>query len=188
MGTKSAKVGLDQLHYAPITADTSSALTYGTVVAVPGAIEAKITSENNEQTLYADNAAAETASSRGKITVELQVKDLDLDTLAALLGHTVTAGVMVRSANDTPPYVAVGWRGLKANGKYRYIWLLKGKFVEPDDNYKTKGENIEFQPATIKGTFVATENSGVTDRMTDADTTGFVEATATAWFTSPLGS
>lgn len=188
MGAKSAKIGLDQLHYATVTADTEAALTYGTVVSFPGVMTAKVTSENNQATQYDDNGLAEVAYSRGKITIELKVRDLDLDTHAALLGHTITAGVMVSNAGDTPPYVALGFRAKKANGKYRYKWLLKGQFVEPDDESETLGEKIAFQNATIKGTFAKTEHNGDIERTTDEDATGFVAATATAWFSSPASS
>lgn len=188
MGVKSAKIGLDQLHYAIITADTVAALTYDTVVAFPGVMTAKVSSENDQATQYDDNGLSEVAYSRGKVTVELKVRDLDLDTHAALLGHTITAGVMVSNVQDTPPYVALGFRSKKANGKYRYKWLLKGQFVEPDDASETLGEKIAFQNATISGTFAKTEHNGDVERTTDEDATGFVAATATGWFTSPAGS
>ena len=186
MTVQSAKIGLDQLHYALLTADTALALTYGTVTALPAAIEAKITAANTETVLYADNALSEVAYALGKVTLELNVKDIDLETQAALLGHSIALGVMVVNVNDVAPYVAVGFRSLKANGKYRYTWLLKGKFGEIDDNSKTRGETTEFQTATLKGVFGGTIHTGDVIRKSDEDATGYTSAVATAWWTSPV--
>lgn len=41
-------VGLKNMVIAPVTADTSSSTTYGTLQKVAGAIEASITPENND--------------------------------------------------------------------------------------------------------------------------------------------
>ena len=37
-------------------------------------------------------------------------------------------GVLDERREGEKPYLAIGWRFLKANGKYRYVWLLKGSF------------------------------------------------------------
>jgi len=183
-GAKSGRVGLKDLHYALITSDTSAGITYATPVAFAGAMTAKITSQNDQATQYDDDGASEVAFARGKVTVEIKVRDLDVDTQAVLAGHTVTNGVQIENADDVPPYVAIGFRSIKANGKYRYVWLLKGQFVEADDDFETRGEKIAFQNSTLKGTFLKTEYNGNVEVKTDEDMTGFVPATATGWFTS----
>ena len=185
MGEKSAKIGLDNLYYALLTTDTAQALTYAAPVKFAGAIEVKVTAENKEAVLYADNALAEVASSIGKVTLDLSVRDVDLDTQAALLGHEISGGVMAVNANDVAPYVAVGFRALKANGKYRYIWLLKGKFAEIDETGKSKGESVEFQTASLKGTFAAAEHNGNIITKADEDAAGYTAAVGSSWFTAP---
>lgn len=153
------QIGLKDLHYRRITDDTSSGVTYnsensGKPISVPGIINAKITPSSNTVTLYADDGPDEVASALGEIALELTVKDLDLATQAALLGHTLATGVLTKNADDVAPYVAIGFKSLKSNGKYRYTWLYKGKFNLPEQNYKTKEENLEYQPPTITGVFV----------------------------------
>jgi hypothetical protein len=61
---------------------------------------------------------------------------------------------LVTSSNDVPPWVAIGFRTLKSNGTYRYVWLYKGKFVDPEEKSETKGDSVNFQTDTIKGNFV----------------------------------
>ena len=64
------------------------------------------------------------------------------------------------------PYVAIGFRSMKSNGSYRYVWLYKGKFIDPEDNNETKGDSINFQSETISGQFVKLANE-VTVEITD---------------------
>jgi phi13 family phage major tail protein len=55
------------------------------------------------------------------------------------------------SENDSNP-VAVGFRALKPNNRYRYFWFYRVKFGVPATNLQTKGDSITFQTPTIEGT------------------------------------
>ena len=171
------QVGLRDLHYIKLKTDdekTGVEYDYGTSGTdkpkkIAGAISARISPSSNTATLYADDGPDEVASSLGEITVELNVKDLSLDVQADLLGHTVTSGVMYRSADDVAPYVAIGFRSVKSNGKYRYVWLYKGKFNLPEQEYRTKEDTPEFQIPTITGTFVKRIYDGAWQAVVDED-------------------
>src|SRR5690606_20531342 len=89
---------------------------------------------------------------------DLNVADLPLEVQADLFGHELTEdGILIRRANAVPPWVAVGYKTLKSNGSYRYTWLAKGKFVEPEQSNQTKGDSIEFNTPTTVGNFVRRE-------------------------------
>lgn len=178
-------VGLSSLYYAKLTQDTSAGVTYDTPAPIAGAITAKVSPKVTSDVLYADDGAAETASALGEIEVELQVKDLPLDIHAALLGHTLGEdGVLYQKNSDTPPYVAIGFKSLKSNGNYRYVWLLKGRFQPVEENYQTKEDKTTFQTPTIKGTFVMREKDGYWKITGDEDATGWAAATGSGWFSS----
>lgn len=181
------QVGLSDLYYAKLTTDPADgAATYETPVRIVGAITANITANSESATLFADNGPLESATAMGAIDLELNVADLPLDVQAILLGHTVNAnGTMYRNSNDTPPFVAIGFKALKSNGKYRYVWLLKGKFQIPDLNHQTKEDSIEFQTSTINGSFVKRDSDSNWIFQADEDLTGYVETVGTNWFTSP---
>ena len=49
------KVGLSDLHYALLTADSGTAVTYGAAVAVAGLIDASIKVASDTTILFADN-------------------------------------------------------------------------------------------------------------------------------------
>ena len=183
MANNGVKVALRDLYYALLTSDASDGAVYGTPIKITGLIKANINPNSNIDTLFADDGPYDTASQLGKIAVELNTADLDLEQRVALLGKTAIAdGVTYDKSTDTPPWLAIGFRSKKSNGSYRYVWLLKGKFSEPEDNSETQGDTVNFQTPTITGNFVTREYDSAWRKMTDEDATGFVEATATNWF------
>jgi phi13 family phage major tail protein len=149
------KIGCDHLVFAPITKDDGLELTFGAITALPGVMKITINPNASQDTLFSDDGPSDTASTLGQIEVGIDKAALAIDEKASLLGHSVDAkGALVYGANDVPPWVAIGFRTLKSNGKYRYVWLYKGKFMEPEDNSETKGDSINFQNDTITGKFV----------------------------------
>ncbi|MCL6443927.1 MAG: phage tail protein [Alicyclobacillus sp.] len=178
----SAVIGMDQIHYAVLTADDGTSITYDTIKTIPGAVSAKITTNVNSATNYGDDGPLETASVTTGITVDIQVADLPMEARADLLGNTLstTDGTLTEKGTDLAPYVAFGFRSRKANGKYRYVWLVKGRFTPPEDDYQTKNDNITFQNPSISGTFVARLTDNVLRVMGDEDTTGFTGGST--WF------
>ena len=98
--------------------------------------------------------------------------------IGTLLGHTVTAGEMVRNANDVAPYVGLGRIITKMVGgeyKYKVEFLNKVKFAEPSQSDNTKGEAVEFGTIELSGTVATLLNGNWSktetfDSMTDAQT------------------
>ena len=150
----STPVGVEGLVYATLTDETLK--TYGTVTPISPLINIKVTPSVNADKLYADNRAVEVVNTMGEIAVEMEVQDLPLEVQAALLGHTLSAttGVMTYDTDDVAPYVALGFKMKKSNGKYRYVWLLKGKFEEYGEEGATQEDKATFNTPTISGTFV----------------------------------
>jgi phi13 family phage major tail protein len=78
-----AQVGLKDLHFAILTADTKEELAYEASEAVVGAINATINPEVGTQELYADDQLWESVSTLGKIDVEIETADLPLSVRAS---------------------------------------------------------------------------------------------------------
>lgn len=185
----SVQVGLSDLYYSLLTSDPAGGTpTYEAPVKVVGAIQGNINPNPQMETLFYDDGPGEVATSIGQISLELVVADLPLSVQGVLLGHAISGGVIERKGSDIPPWVAIGFRALKTNGKYRYVWLVKGKFSEPEQNHETRGDSINFQTPTITGNFVKRDSDQVWMRQGDEDEAAWAEATGTDWFTSPAGS
>lgn len=150
----SVRIGVDNLVGAILSEDTSTTTTYTEIFPLPGVMKLNINPNASQETLFADDGPADTATTLGKIEVEIDKASLSTTEKGKMLGHGVDAnGALVYGDSDTPPWMAIGFRTLKSNGKYRYVWLLKGKFMEPEENNETKGDSINFQNDTIKGQF-----------------------------------
>jgi len=183
MTLNGVRVGLKDIYYATLTSDASDGAVYGTPVKITGAITANINPNPSIETLYADDGPMEVSSQMGQVTLELNVADLTLSQQAVLLGHTApSSGVMLKKSTDTPPWLAIGFKSKKSNGKYRYIWLLKGKFSEPEINHETQNDSVNFQSPTITGNFVKREYDDAWIKLGDEDESGG-SGIGTTWFT-----
>lgn len=177
------RVGFDKLYYAIMTDETTE--TYDTPKPIPGAITGTITPTTNTSTLYADDQAAEVATSLGGVEVEIGVKDLPANVLADILGSTVNSeGVLIDTKFDNPPYVALGFRSLKSNGKYRYYWLYKGKFQLSEESFNTKTDTPEFQTPTITAQFIPRDKDGRWRARVDEDDANVDPSVIANWFTT----
>lgn len=156
-----AKIGLTNFRYAVLTEALDGTPSYDGAKTPAKAISCNVEITNNEATLYADDVLAESDTSFQSGTVTMGIDDEDIQTMAALLGHTVTEGEMTRNAGDTAPYVGFGRVVTKlVNGAYKYKveFLYKVKFAEPSQEDTTKGESVEFNTTEVEGTVSALAN------------------------------
>jgi len=185
----SVQIGLSDVYYALLTSDPAGGTpVYETPVKMVGAISANINPNSNEDTLFADDGPYEVATSLGKITLELNLADLTLPVQAILLGHTYEGAILKRKGSDVPPWLAIGFKTLKTNGKYRFTWLGKGRFSAPEQSNETRGDSINFQTPKITGNFVKRDADQEWERHADEDDVDYMASIGTGWFTSPIGT
>lgn len=179
-------IGASMLYYAIMTTEdtASSSAVYATPQRIEGLVSISVNPNPSTETLFADNGALETSATLGNIEVEINATGLTNDVLAALLGHTVDGdtGVLESRSDDTPPWVAIGFKALKSNGEYRYVWLVKGKFQVNENAYETKGDSINFQVPSIIGSFVKRNNDDIWKKQSDTDDDTHTLATDGNWF------
>ena len=187
------RIGVSNFVYAIMkTEDTpTTAPLYDPPQAAPGLMSLNINPNGSTDTLFADDGPLETATTIGQVEVEIQKNYLSTKNKVDLLGKkTDSKGGLLSSSNDVPPWVAVGFKSLKSNGHYRYCWLYKGKFQDPEDNNETKGDSINWQSDTITGNFVRLMFGYTIDGVTkypykyeiDEDDTTADGETITGWF------
>lgn len=154
------RIGCDHAVGAVLTEGQDGTPTYATITALPGLIRLSINPNTSVDTLFYDDGPGDTAVTLGKIEVEIEKNALSTDEKAFLLGHQVdTNGALIYGASDVAPWIAIGFRTLKSNGMYKYIWMYKGRFTDPEETNETKGDTINFQTDTITGNFVKLNKS-----------------------------
>lgn len=194
---KSVAIGLTKLHYAILETDRApktngptdaGEISYQEPVRLSGAITANFSPNASNDTLFADDGPYDTASTLGAMSLELNVADIPPVHRAALLGcsYDATTGVVKDSANDIPPYVAVGCAVKKSNGADRLLWYLKGKFSAPDDNNQTKADSINWNTPTITGSFLKRDFDDQWRFSVDTDDEAYTgdKVDFTEWFTA----
>lgn len=163
-----AKIGLTNIWWSKLTEAEDGAATYDGAKSFGKAVSCKVSVTNNDATLYAEDALAESDKSFNSASVTLGVADDDDTIFAPILGHKVseagkgaTGGEMVRNANDVAPYIGLGRVITKmVNGtlKYKGELLYKVKFSEPSQEDQTKGEKVDFKTPEIEGSAASLAN------------------------------
>jgi len=93
-------------------------------------------------------------------------------------------GVLIESKQDLAPTVALGFKSKKHNGKYRFVWLLKGKFELAADEYDTEADKPAPKTAKLKGTFYSRDFDGNFRFIADEDEVGIDPLIISGWFTA----
>ena len=171
----SSIVGLENLVYATLTTDDSTGATYGTVKPFAPAITAKVDTSQETATQYADNGPVDVITQTGETKLTLTVTEIPQEVLADILGLELKKGVIAYKQDAVPPYVALGFTGVKSNGKRRMVWLTKGRFAIPSDEWNTKEDKPEFQNAEIEGTFIRRDFDKVFKIVGDEDVADFAQ-------------
>lgn len=178
---KGITIGLDSLYYAIMNNEDIE--TYAAPMRIPGAVQVTVTPTTNSATFYGDDKADEVATSLGDITMAINVKNLTNAHLADLLGHAIDAnGGLVRNSNDQAPYVAIGYRRRMSTGKYRYIWMYKGRFQPEAQDAQTKTDTPTFQTPTINGTFLPRDTDKNWQFVVNEGDPGVLQAFLDAFF------
>ncbi len=148
-----------------------------------GAVKVKTSKKVATEIMWSDNKKSEIAESDGEVEVEIEVRGLSLSTKADIEGFPeVTDGVLDEKREGEKPYLAIGWRFLKANGKYRYVWLLKGKLSQEEEEAETKKDKPNFQTTKLKGSFIERDFDDRTKFTADEDEPTFTKAIGDNWF------
>ena len=161
-----AKIGLTNIWWGKLTEASDGSPSYDGAKSFGKAVSCKVSVTNNDATLYAEDALAESDKSFNSASVTLGVADDDDTVFAPILGHTVKdvdsgKGEMVRNANDVAPYIGLGRVITKmVNGslKYKGEFLYKVKFSEPSQEDQTKGEKVDFKTPEIEGSAASLAN------------------------------
>jgi len=185
---KKVLIGLDKFYYALLTTDDTANLTYQTPVALKGAISVAYNPNSEVSTLFADDGPYDTAETIGEIELEVGVADISQEDYAALMGHTISGGVMVEDSNDQPVDCAFGFRAKRSNGGFSYFWFVKGKFSKPSIEHETKGDSISFQTPTMMWKGVARVYDGNFKYSTRDDASNYAASIGSTWFSAVYGT
>ena len=185
--TVSSTIGLKNVVIAPLTADTETEHTYGTVQAMAGAIEASVTPDNTDpDIMYADDIEFDTLYADPQLTFKLKMADIPLAIQEMLFANVIDDnGVLIRTAQDKPPYFAVGFKSEKSNGKFRFVWLFKVRAKPLTENFATKeGDTVTRQNPEVEFTAIKRTHDGRYQAVADEGENGFTAEKGAAFLST----
>lgn len=139
-------IGVDMLHYARVTSDTTSDYAAETPIRVHGATEAGFNMNAQAGTFHADNGPYATATALGDVDGAIACADVPPKMRSDLYGFDYDEATGELSAEDiNAPDVAILYRTQKSSGAYRYVCIYKAKSVPNEDRVQTKGGSLNFQ-------------------------------------------
>ena len=175
----SSTIGLKNLVIAPVTSDTESSTTYGTLQRVAGAIEASITPGTTDPDVqYYDDVEGDVLYPDPELSFKTKLADIPLTIQEMIFGNEIDDnGVLIRTATDKPGYFAVGFKSEKANGKFRYVWLYKVRAKPVTENYAAKeGKTINRQTGEVEWTAVKRISDSRYQAVADEGENGFTSS------------
>lgn len=156
--TGGVTISIDNVRYATMIDDTTGKDTepkYGKITPLPNAKSIKVESNDSTHTENYDGMPKVIAVSKGEKKATFVKSDFSDEERSALLGNEIIDGVLVEGGEDTPPYIALGFR-LETTKGHRYYWLLKGMMTTPSVDAATKEQgSLTFQNQTMEGSFIS---------------------------------
>lgn len=187
---RSAPIGLENVVVALMTQEdtATSEPVYAEPQWVAQGVSATITTNSVSEKAIGDNGTAEEVALTTGGELSLKIHSLPVEIASLILGQKINNdGVLVTSGDDRPPYVAIGFKSMKGNGKYRYVWVHKVKFQVPEESYESIGDGtVTFQQPELTGS-IANLKCGTKDMkyLMDEDGINYNKEVAANWFNAP---
>ena len=174
------KFNICNVHYALITVDEDGEVTFGTPVAMPGAVSLSLEPNGEPSNFYADGYAYYTISNNmgyeGDLELAMVPESFRTDVLKESLDDN---SVLVESANVETANFALLFEFDGDVKKIRHV-LYNCSAARPNIESATNEEEIEVQTETLAITAAPLANGYVTARTGDSTT----DTVYTGWYTS----
>ena len=173
------KYGISKCYYAKIT-ETNGAITYGTPVALPGAVSISLDQQGETNTFYADNIAYYTSSANNGYQGDLELALLPDSFRTDILGEELdtTSGAYMEYGNAQTNEFALLFQFEGDENATRHC-LYRCIASRPSVSGSTKEESIEPQTETVTITAMARESDELVKARCPYGATAYAN-----WFTS----
>lgn len=171
--------GLSNVYIASVTLDSDNVPTFGTPVAMPGAVSLTAEANGETSTFYADNTAYWVGTANNGYTGTLTIANVPDFFYTQYLGMTVDDnGNLVERATDQQAYFTMLFQGEGDDKAVRHAFFY-AKATRPSTENNTVEESIEPGTMALDFSAIALPGSGVIKaRTTDAS------SNYDTWFTT----
>ena len=143
------KFGLSNCYIAPYTVGEQGAITYGTPIAIPGAVNLSLSPVGGSNDFYADNIIYFNSTANQGYEGDLEIAMIPDSIRTEILGETVDAnGALIEDANAIPKGFAFGFQ-INGDAKNRRFWYYNCSLSRPANNGATTESSITPQTDTL---------------------------------------
>lgn len=140
------KYGLRSVYYAKITEGAGGAITYGSPVAIPGAVNLSLSGVGDTNDFYADDTIYYSSTANQGYEGDLEIALIPQSFYTDILGLTTDSnGALIENADATVSAFALGFE-VQGDNKPRRTWLYNCKASRPNQDAQTAEAGIT--PAT----------------------------------------
>ena len=182
MATKKNKVkfGLKNCHYALVTLGEDGKATFGTPVAMPGAVSLSLDAEGENEPFYADDSVYYMVSDNNGYSGDLELALIPESFLTDIMHETEDSnGVLYENKDVEPEHFALLFEFTGDQRKIRHC-MYYCSASRPSVSGNTREDSTEVQTETLSRT-VSPLPSGLVKVKTGTNTT---EAVYDAWYNS----
>lgn len=187
VSAKSNRINVKNLVFCTLTSDDSTGVVYGDVNPLAKAMTIEVTPSQATGVLYGDGAQQENLAKLTGLAAALEVNKIAIENRAIIQGHTYENGVMIYSADDEAPYIAIGYEVEGTNGYSEYVWLLKGRVQEGNQNASQATDRINFTTDKMTINFIPREYDRYLEFTADSANSELESDQVDDWFvTGPV--
>ena len=155
-----ANIGLRSAKYNQIDYETNKykALVDSKVPVLGKMIDAKLTENRSDASLFADDGLAEYDNAFTGGSIALTLADVDDKTYSVVKGCVINEGELTENEEDSSPEIGYGHivtKMVNSVKKYKVEFLPRIRVTKITADAKTKGESIEFNTVSLEGKVMA---------------------------------
>lgn len=178
------KFGIKNCYYAVATISSTGAATYGTPVALPGAVSLSMDAQGDTNKFYADNIVYFTSVANNGYEGDLELAKIPDSFLTDCLGYIEDGnGVLVEDANAIPAHFALMFQ-FEGDVNAKRSVLYNCVASRPTVAGSTKEESIEPQTETINITATSVYNAVLDTDVVKASCTETESTTYNGWLSA----
>lgn len=182
--TNKIKFGIKNCYYAVATITSTGAATYGTPVALPGAVSLSMDAQGDTNQFYADNIVYFTSVANNGYEGDLELAKIPDSFLTDCLGYIEDSNdVLVEDANAIPAHFALMFQFEGDKNAKRSV-LYNCVATRPTVEGSTKEESIEPQTETISITATSVYNAVLDTDVVKASCTETESTTYNGWLSA----
>lgn len=149
MSANKVKYGLSNVYIAPLTIGANNAYSYGTPIAVPGAVNLSLSAEGDTNDFFADNVKYFSSTANQGYSGDLEIAMIPDEIRTAILNEIVDSnGAYIEDADNLPNSFAFGFQ-IDGDKKNRRFWYYNCNLTRPANNGATTEASITPQTDTL---------------------------------------